>query len=44
MDFNFTNEQQMLRDFVETQAGEQRELRGVLDRLTKAIGTGRDGK
>lgn len=31
------NEQQMLRDFVETQAGEQRELRGVLDRLAKSI-------
>ncbi|GGD30207.1 MotA/TolQ/ExbB proton channel family protein [Aureimonas glaciei] len=38
------SEQQMLRDFVETQAGEQRELRGVLDRLSKSIGTGRDGK
>ncbi|BDA83525.1 hypothetical protein Sa4125_10670 [Aureimonas sp. SA4125] len=38
------SEQQMLRDFVETQAGEQRELRNVLDRLSKAIGTGRDGK
>ena len=38
------SEQQMLRDFVETQAGEQRELRGVLDRLSRAITTGRDGK
>ncbi|MCQ8783249.1 flagellar motor protein MotA [Mangrovibrevibacter kandeliae] len=32
------SEQQMLRDFVEAQAAEQRELRGVLDRLSSAIG------
>ncbi|MBC8128709.1 MAG: MotA/TolQ/ExbB proton channel family protein [Rhizobiaceae bacterium] len=38
------SEQQLLRDFVETQAGEQREMRGVLDRLSKSIATGRDGK
>ncbi|MEF2551214.1 flagellar motor protein MotA [Aurantimonas sp. A2-1-M11] len=31
------SEQQMLRDFVETQAGEQRELRQVLDRLAGSI-------
>ncbi|MEF2072964.1 flagellar motor protein MotA [Consotaella aegiceratis] len=31
------SEQQMLRDFVEAQAGEQRELRGVLDRLSRSI-------
>ncbi|WP_102961160.1 MotA/TolQ/ExbB proton channel family protein [Mangrovicella endophytica] len=35
------SEQQMLRDFVETQAGEQHELRNVLDRLTKTIADGR---
>ncbi len=32
------SEQQMLRDFVETQAGEQRELRQVLDRLAGSLG------
>ena len=31
------SEQQMLRDFVETQAGEQRELRQVLDRLAGSL-------
>ena len=38
------SEQQMLRDFVEAQAGEQRELRGVLDRLTKSIVDDRSGR
>ncbi|KQT54429.1 flagellar motor protein MotA [Aureimonas sp. Leaf454] len=38
------SEQQLLRDFVETQAGEQREMRGVLERLSTAISTSkRDG-
>jgi len=32
------SEQQLLRDFVEAQAGEQRELRQVLDRLSRQIG------
>ncbi|SKA34955.1 flagellar motor protein MotA [Consotaella salsifontis] len=31
------SEQQMLRDFVENQAGDQRELRGILERLSRAI-------
>ncbi|KQT52148.1 MULTISPECIES: MotA/TolQ/ExbB proton channel family protein [unclassified Aureimonas] len=31
------SEQQLLRDFVEAQAGEQRELRGVLERLASSI-------
>ena len=31
------SEQQMLRDFVESQASEQREMRSVLDRLTRTI-------
>ncbi len=32
------SEQQMLRDFVETQANEQRAMRGTLDRLSASIG------
>jgi hypothetical protein len=32
------SEQQILRDFVEAQASEQREMRGVLDRLSQAVG------
>lgn len=36
------SEQQMLRDFVEAQAGEQRELRSVLDRLASRIDAKRD--
>lgn len=31
------SEQQMLRDFVESQAGEQREMRRVLEKLTRTI-------
>lgn len=42
------SEQQMLRDFVEAQAGEQREMRTVLERLSKSIadgpGAGRTGR
>ncbi|KQT88111.1 MotA/TolQ/ExbB proton channel family protein [Aurantimonas sp. Leaf443] len=39
------SEQQILRDFVEAQASEQRELRGVLDRLSHQIGDARrDGR
>lgn len=38
------SEQQMLRDFVEAQAGEQRELRGVLDRLAKSITADKGGR
>jgi len=30
-------EQQMLRDFVEAQSGEQREMRRVLERLDRSI-------
>ena len=37
------SEQQMLRDFVEAQSGEQKELRRVLDRLSSQIGAGRIG-
>ena len=38
------SEQQLLRDFVEAQAGEQREMRVVLDRLSNAIGSPDKGK
>ncbi|WP_185983395.1 flagellar motor protein MotA [Aureimonas mangrovi] len=31
------SEQQMLRDFVESQAGEQRQMRGVLERLSSTL-------
>jgi hypothetical protein len=37
-------EQQLLRDFVEAQAGEQRELRNVLDRLSRVVGPNRPGE
>ena len=37
------SEQQMLRDFVEAQSGEQKELRRVLDRLSSQIGAGQSG-
>ncbi|MCB8840744.1 MotA/TolQ/ExbB proton channel family protein [Aurantimonas sp. VKM B-3413] len=36
-------EQQLLRDFVEAQAGEQREMRKVLDRLAGQLGKGETG-
>lgn len=36
-------EQQMLRDFVEAQAGEQREMRDVLERLARSLTSARDG-
>ena len=37
------SEQQMLRDFVEAQSGEQKELRRVLDRLSGQIGANQTG-
>ncbi|MBB4003967.1 MotA/TolQ/ExbB proton channel family protein [Aurantimonas endophytica] len=37
-------EQQILRDFVEAQAGEQRELRKVLERLSSQLGSGDKGR
>ncbi|NDV87155.1 flagellar motor protein MotA [Aurantimonas aggregata] len=37
-------EQQILRDFVEAQAGEQRELRKVLERLSTQLGSGDKGR
>jgi hypothetical protein len=37
------SEQQLLRDFVEAQAGEQRELRSVLDRLSRSAPVERKG-
>lgn len=37
-------EQQLLRDFVEAQAGEQRELRAVLDRLSRVVDASRPEK
>ncbi|KAB0678746.1 MotA/TolQ/ExbB proton channel family protein [Aureimonas leprariae] len=37
-------EQQLLRDFVDAQAGEQRELRTVLDRLSRSLGAKEPGE